>query len=624
MKTFYHSIVAFVLVFFLPVLLYADDSYNINFHVTDFQGQPIEDAVITINDQTNLPGDYHFVVSLQPDDTLNYEVIREGYMSRGGRLMDVTDDHNLKMQLWHKDMIYADAENVYRMPQNPLALDSDGNKHMVLTHWIDEGSMPDITTYLETHYINKADNNPWTEPERIHPDGFQTRWPSIAVTPDDRVFVAFQRGLNEHSKAYEHHPTTYKVDYDSLPYPYTNGWESELYVSERTASGWELEKIPSPTNVVNWEPQLISDSDGNLHMVWVSTIPLEDVEDPEGADLHKFLTIAYATNVSGEWEVQLLEDVELSDFGLGAGPQVAVSDNGVVHILYRGYHTEFSIPSHPMPRVYYATNMVHGGDFWEIEMLETGRVNDNYGLIKLEGEDVHVAIGATDHWDLPNHTYYITKKSFQWSEPVQVNQISYGNPLALFLDENSSPVISYVYVGWGSQSHGHMSFLCRQEGTSFSEEKILELNAYLNNFTQSIGSYSFLFDNDGLLLMPINYFEFYPTSGDSFRKIAILSPTSSQADEETHSNDNSLEDSLVLFPNPVNDKATLVLPSGFAGEVEVNIYDMLGHLVYSKPAFNYGSGENRIHFDVSGFSSGVYLVSVESKDLRQSLKLFVK
>ncbi len=631
MKNLYKTYLVIGLFIFLPSLLVAGENYDVEFSVTDFSGNAIEDATITISEQTNAPGDYHFTIAPEPEDTLYYEVKKEGYMSDYGMIVDVTSDLIFKIRLWHDDMLYDNPDNNYRMPDRPMVVDSEGNYHFILTEWTETGIFPDIEVFKETHYMRKSVDQEWTTPERIHPDGMKTHFPSVAITPDDRLFVSFTReiegDMEEKSALYRSErftglrPEGKEASAKNLAMVYD--WESELYVAEKTAEGWEVEMLPTPTNVVNWEPQLVSDSEGNLHMTWVSTTCLDDVDDPADEDLSDYLKIAYATNASGEWEVQVLEQVELDNYGLGAFPQMAVSDDGVVHIVYRGYQPDDSTPQAPLYRVHYATNMVAGGDFWEIEMLETGKLEDAGALIAVDNTNIHIALRATDSWEAPFHTYYFHKQNMEWDEPVRLNNSYWGVPSAIVLDEDKNPVVSYVGAIWNQNEN--KIYFCRKEGSSFTEEKVLELNYnYLYGILQGISSNDMLYDQDGSLLMPMEYGHFKVSDEPYHRRITLLSASTMGSDDVTNTGEVIRQQTLHVFPNPATEYATLELPDHYAGEMEVRMYNMLGHLVSRKPVHKQQGEAKHIRLDVNGFPAGIYLVALQAEQGTQTFKLKVQ
>jgi hypothetical protein len=62
------------------------------------------------------------------------------------------------------------------------------------------------------------------------------------------------------------------------------------------------------------------------------------------------------------------------------------------------------------------------------------------------------------------------------------------------------------------------------------------------------------------------------------------------------------------YPNPFNPATTVPFELLEAANVQLSVYDILGHNIKTLPARNYEAGPQRIHIDLSGQASGMYLV----------------
>ena len=83
---------------------------------------------------------------------------------------------------------------------------------------------------------------------------------------------------------------------------------------------------------------------------------------------------------------------------------------------------------------------------------------------------------------------------------------------------------------------------------------------------------------------------------------------------------NSLS-SISLFPNPAeNGHTNLSFISVNAGNADINIFDQMGRELHSRNEY-LTQGENNIEFDVSDFSTGVYLISIKAEGVNQVLRL---
>jgi hypothetical protein len=70
-----------------------------------------------------------------------------------------------------------------------------------------------------------------------------------------------------------------------------------------------------------------------------------------------------------------------------------------------------------------------------------------------------------------------------------------------------------------------------------------------------------------------------------------------------------------VYPNPFNNSTNIVFEHnyGFAIDIEVQIYDLLGRKIHTiRPTKQFGSGKHEITFNASEFSSGVYIARMTS------------
>lgn len=69
-----------------------------------------------------------------------------------------------------------------------------------------------------------------------------------------------------------------------------------------------------------------------------------------------------------------------------------------------------------------------------------------------------------------------------------------------------------------------------------------------------------------------------------------------------------------LFPNPANQEAYLGFSLKQSSNVQVQVYDELGRMVYNSPAQNMGSGNQQITINTSNFAAGVYNVKLQTEN----------
>jgi photosystem II stability/assembly factor-like uncharacterized protein len=75
-----------------------------------------------------------------------------------------------------------------------------------------------------------------------------------------------------------------------------------------------------------------------------------------------------------------------------------------------------------------------------------------------------------------------------------------------------------------------------------------------------------------------------------------------------------------VFPDPVVDKARLVLPKGYSGPVNIEIYSLEGKRISS---FSRNGNQNSAEIDFSAYSSGMYFIRVNTGDFSSVQKILV-
>jgi hypothetical protein len=169
-------------------------------------------------------------------------------------------------------------------------------------------------------------------------------------------------------------------------------------------SPWQAWEPVNLTNSGSMDYSVTADIDiaGNAHLAWVTQISGE-------------YKIAYGSMGNEGFAMEVLENSELGDFGLGAGPFTLAVDT-LPHLFYRGvnggnYHIHHAYKVSP-------------DSAWEIEFLFTPNVDDYEASAAADSlDDIHLSISGNTGWGMPGHIYYL-KRSHQtgdWSVPELVS-----------------------------------------------------------------------------------------------------------------------------------------------------------------------------------------------------------
>jgi photosystem II stability/assembly factor-like uncharacterized protein len=77
-----------------------------------------------------------------------------------------------------------------------------------------------------------------------------------------------------------------------------------------------------------------------------------------------------------------------------------------------------------------------------------------------------------------------------------------------------------------------------------------------------------------------------------------------------------------VFPNPASDKVFITYGEEIQGEAEMNIYDLMGKLIYTRKEKHIVAGSSS-EIDVSTWSNGTYILQVKNKGIRHNRSLVI-
>ena len=81
---------------------------------------------------------------------------------------------------------------------------------------------------------------------------------------------------------------------------------------------------------------------------------------------------------------------------------------------------------------------------------------------------------------------------------------------------------------------------------------------------------------------------------------------------------------ISLYPNPVDSKINMALYADKASSININVYNLTGHLLESKH-FALHTGDNTIFINTENYPSGLYMMSIYNERNAEVIsKKFVK
>lgn len=342
------------------------------------------------------------------------------------------------------------------------------------------------------YYRQKPDNLQWNNEILISDSGFAAFTPAIAV--DNNSYVPY------------------------VVYTQDQGAGLEIFLASDNGGGWISTPVTA-NNIDDEAPTIAVDENGNVHLAWISL------------DSLGIYRIFYSTNISGNWDTQILANSNLGQFGTGAYPFIATTKGGTAHIIYRGGgFSNYNID--------HAYNAGPGSSLWQYENIITPNSEDYSGVMTIGPDStINVAITGSGGFGFPNDVYYLYKpEGQQWSFPELINSGFNGEAFSIFSDTSGFVHISINEIS-GNFYTGNVYYASDlQGGGGWLVAPLLTTNDIYNA--------SIILDNqnDGYMLA------FQGTTFET-QEIVVYGKT----DTVTGINNLIVFDEIMVYPNPVTD-----------------------------------------------------------------------
>ncbi|MEM7512438.1 MAG: hypothetical protein AAF388_16005, partial [Bacteroidota bacterium] len=138
----------------------------------------------------------------------------------------------------------------------------------------------------------------WSEPAFINQDGFLVFNASLATHP------------------------TLSIPY--IAYQAEQSTESEIVFAYKTSNGFWITEQITENELLDVSPSIKADPSGGIHICWIR----EKEEE-------FYLMYAYRASESSLWKIYPIENAFPGSLGESSAPQLAVNDEGQVHITFR-------------------------------------------------------------------------------------------------------------------------------------------------------------------------------------------------------------------------------------------------------------------------------------------------
>ena len=361
---------------------------------------------------------------------------------------------------------------------------------------------------------------------------------------------------------------------------------SEIYAAPLPNGPWE----PITTNTqLDCSPTITVDGAGRPHAAWIT-------DDP-GSSQYK---IAYAAGLalvgtSIVWDVQTLAGSYLGPYGTGASPFIAVTSDGVAHIVYRGgdygsYH------------IHHAWNDTLAGTAWNYETLYSGNANDFSSAMSIEADgDLHLAVSGNDGWGFPGRVYYFYKPAGQAWQPYALASLSYSaTGPSIAVDSDGGPHIVWMETS-GNFYTGAIFYSGKGQSGNWQVSAVIGMDHFFPSFAIDGAGYGHVACHTGGNTM---LYDIYHVRSSG--QLAVLEGQEVPIVE--------YESAGVLYnqPNPMKGQTRVTYYHAAAGHMTLRVYDSGGEAVATlvdeaRPAGIYTADWRR-----ENLPAGIYFLRLES------------
>ncbi len=334
---------------------------------------------------------------------------------------------------WVLDTI-SDSYHYDSFHQKPVAIDAENNYHVLIAR-----PDPDMMGHeVEAWYTTRPAGQEWTAPTEILEEEFPVREQSIVVTSDGEIVVATAKPSTNTIHVLVNDEEQWV--HEDIPFPHVNDPDDE-----------------DPEVASRYKYAIAADESGGLHLVWA--VDAYVGEDSGEGTISK---LVYASNATGEWEAQILENlVPLFSQNI----KMDIAPDGSAHILYFNQETQ---------KVHYLNNQNNDAkQAWEDLQLESGESGELSGEIIYEDGKVHVFLEYWEDFFAPREIHYYEIQDATVSEPVMVNVVPSAHFLSAAIDAEGEIRVAYLEHVQGNQ-FGALFMASSDAEEGFTNEQLLD------------------------------------------------------------------------------------------------------------------------------------------------------
>jgi hypothetical protein len=357
---------------------------------------------------------------------------------------------------------------------------------------------------------------------------------------------------------------------------------SEIYAAYLSAGVWEAGPITSSTQS-DASPTIAIDGWGMPHAAWIT-------DDSISGDYKIAYASSYLVGPNLGWEIQTLAGSELGPYGSGASPFIAVTPEGIAHVVYRGgdygnYH------------IHHAWNDSAGGD-WNYEILYSGNANDFCASMVIEENgDLHLAVSGNDGWGFPGRVYYFHKPSGQTWEQYELASLS-GSAAepSLSVDGQGAPHIVWMEIS-GNFYTGNIYYSGKDSTGAWQVSMVIGGDHFVPSFQIDQEGYGHVACHTG---GNTSIYDIYHVKSSGV--LTCVEEFEEPADK------NASGYILHSFPNPIRTQAEISYFITDPGHVSIKVYNSIGEEIAELVGESRTYGIYSVVWRPVGLSAGIYFL----------------
>ena len=371
--------------------------------------------------------------------------------------------------------------------------------------------------------------------------------------------------------------------------------DSEIYSGYLSGGLWQMQPVTINAQF-DRSPTIAIDGTELPHAAWITV-------DTATAQYKIAYATGYLVGPNISWSIQTLVGSELGPYGSGASPFIAVTHEGIAHIVYRGgdygnYH------------IHHAWNEAQGGIDWEYEILYSGNVNDfSASMVIEEDGDLHCAMSGNDGWGFPGRVYYFHKPSGQTWQQYELASLAYSavEP-SLSIDGNGTPHIVWMETS-GNFYTGNIYYSGRDSPGGWRVSSVIGGDHFVPSFHIDQQGYGHVACHTG---GNTTLYDIYHVK--SSRVLTGVGEFGGPIDGSASGY------VLLSYPNPVRTHVEVLYNTMVPAHVSLKVYNSVGQEVACLVDEYRSAGGHRTVWRPQKLSAGIYFLALRAGSCEYSRK----